>query len=97
MLSFPRTQLGTISDPQDVVLQNTGEIDVAIVIAVAGTNPTEFIVGEADCRNLPVASAPCRFPVQFAPGDFGTRTATIWVHLPTGEVRRVELVGEGGA
>ena len=96
LLTFPRTQLGTISDAQDVILQNTGEIDVAIVIAVAGANPTDFIVGEDDCRNLPAASAPCRVPVQFAPGNFGTRTATIWVHLPTGEVRTVALVGEGG-
>ena len=62
LLSFPRTQLGTISDAQDVILQNTGEIDVAIVIAVAGANPTDFIVGENDCRNLPAALPPAGSP-----------------------------------
>lgn len=94
LLSFPRTQLGTISDAQDVILRNDGEIAVTFVIDVAGANATDFILGDG-CRNL-MAATHCRLPVQFAPSGFGVRTATISVHLPTGDVQSVSLVGEGG-
>ena len=90
LLTF-RTQLGTISEAQDVILQNITESDVVFFFDVAGANPADFILGDG-CRILP-AGGNCRLPVQFAPSDFGVRTATIRVHLPTGEVRGVALIG----
>jgi hypothetical protein len=95
-LNFGNQTVGITSSPQNVTLQNTGNINLTITsIQITGTNSGDF--GEKD--NCPASLTPnnsCQISVTFTPTTTGTRNAAVSVtdNAP-GSPQSVPLTGVG--
>jgi hypothetical protein len=95
-LSFGKQTVGITSSPQNVTLQNTGNIKLTITsIQITGTNSSDF--GEKN--NCPSSLSPnnsCQISVTFKPTTTGTRNAAVNItdNAP-GSTQSVSLTGVG--
>jgi hypothetical protein len=95
-LNFGNQTVGISSAPQTVMLQNIGNINLAIrSIQVAGTNKGDF----AQTNNCPSSLSPnntCNIRATFTPATTGTRDATVTIkdNAP-GSRQSVPLTGVG--
>jgi len=78
-LSFSNQTVGTSSTPQNVFIQNTGNISLSITsIAFAGTNSTDF--SETDnCGTSVGPGGSCTIYVSFTPTGVGGRNASLLI------------------
>jgi uncharacterized repeat protein (TIGR03803 family) len=95
-LNFGNQTVGITSSPQNVTLQNTGNISLTITsIQIIGTNSSDF----NQTNNCPSSLSPnktCQISVTFTPTANGTRNAAISVtdNAP-GSPQSVPLTGVG--
>jgi len=75
--TFPATNIGTTSAPQNFTLANTGSVTLEISsVTLGGPNPSDFTETNTCGTSVNVASH-CTVTVMFAPQAPGTRTATV--------------------
>jgi hypothetical protein len=95
-LSFGKQTVGITSSPQNVTLQNTGNIKLTITsIQITGTNSGDF--GEKNnCPSSLSANNSCQISVTFTPTATGTRNAAVSVtdNAP-GSPQSIPLSGVG--
>jgi hypothetical protein len=95
-LNFGNQTLGISSSPQNVTLQNTGNINLTITsIQITGTNSGDF----AQTNNCPGSVPPnngCQISVTFTPTATGTRNAAVSItdNAP-GSPQSIPLTGVG--
>jgi hypothetical protein len=95
-LNFGNQTVGITSTPQNVTLQNTGNINLTITsIQIAGSNSGDF----AQTNNCPGSVQPngsCQISVTFSPTATGTRNAAVSImdNAP-GSPQSVPLTGVG--
>jgi len=95
-LNFGNQTVGITSSPQNVTLQNTGNINLNITsIQITGTNSGDF----AQTNNCPASLAPnnsCNISVTFTPTAAGTRNAAVSIadNAP-GSPQAIPLTGVG--
>ena len=72
-LTFPNTNVGSISGPLTVSLENTGTatLTVSSIAVSAGTNASQFSIGNDTCITTLAISASCSFTVTFFPTQAG--------------------------
>ena len=107
-IPFPNQRKGTTSAGTDVTVSNTGTGTLNIAtIALAGANPTQFVLGApgsgTPCSLVaatPVApAANCKFSVKFAPTATGAQAASVNITDDSGgtagTIQTVTLSGTG--
>jgi len=107
-IPFPNQRKGTTSAGTDVTVSNTGTGTLNIAtIALAGANPTQFVLGAPSSGTpcslvaaTPVAPAVnCKFSVKFAPTATGAQAASVNITDDSGgtagTIQTVTLSGTG--
>ncbi len=95
-LVFPNTILGTTSDLQTVVLQNTGTAPVNLTSVLLGGNNGTSFQQLSNCGTTLAASASCTVYVAFAPISVAALTGTLtFTDNATGSPQIVALSGTG--
>ncbi len=80
-LSFPTTEVGAISSPQQLILTNAGDVPLTLI----ATSVTQASSGNADfsatnsCGNSLAAHSACAVTIAFNPHTVGLATATLSV------------------
>jgi hypothetical protein len=95
-LTFASQAVGSVSAPQAVTVQNTGNADLHITsVTLSGANPSDFILGNG-CTTPVAPGGTCTLQVSFAPTAGGSRTAQIQIvdDAPTSP-QTVSLSGSG--
>jgi hypothetical protein len=78
-LSFGKVNVGSTSNPKNVVLTNSGSASLAISsINIRGANSSDFS-GTDNCGSSLAAGASCTITVTFTPQATGTRAATVGI------------------
>jgi len=94
-LSFGNQPVGVTSSPQNVILQNTGNIALAVSIGITGTNRANFAQIN-NCGSAVSAGSSCTITVTFTPKAAGTRTASVSINdNAPGSPQTVPLSGVG--
>jgi hypothetical protein len=78
-LNFGSQTTGTTSGTQNLTLANTGNGPMWFTVALAGTNPGDFLLGATSCVSPLAGGQSCLIGVQFKPTTTGARTATVSV------------------
>lgn len=79
-LSFGSHKVGTTSHMQTVTATNVGSVTVNFTgsgIAIAGTDPADYLVSANSCGPSLAAGASCTVSIEFKPTATGTRNATL--------------------
>lgn len=97
-LTFPGTPVGTTSAPQNAILTNTGQANLAITkVSITGVNQSEYSQTNT-CGTSVAAGANCTITVTFTPKASGTRTASVSVtDNAAGSPQKVTLTGTATA
>jgi hypothetical protein len=94
-LEFGPVELGKRSDPQAIVVRNTGNGVAHVSPARVDPAVADFIV-DTDCQGQLQVDASCRIDVSFMPAAAGSREADLIIASDaSGEAPRVRLVGTG--
>jgi len=98
-IAFASTPEGAETAAQVVTVKNSGTAALAITsIAVAGTNPTDFLKTATTCTTTLAAGASCTVSVAFKPLATGALAATLAVtDNAAGSPQSVTLTGTGTA
>jgi len=96
-VSFGNVTSGRLSNSSTVTVKNTGQANLQISdVSIAGTNPTNYVLGQQTCTGGPIApNATCTVNVRFAPHGAGQRVATLAVSNNAGGKLEVALTGTG--
>jgi hypothetical protein len=77
-VSFPTITQGTVSNPINVTVTNSGTAVLNITsVAIGGNNVTDFTTTNTSCTGTIAVKAACTITVTFAPLAAGERTETI--------------------
>jgi hypothetical protein len=95
-LSFGTIAVNTTSAAKTVTVRNTGNVVVpSLALALAGTNPGQFVLATSCPTQLPVGSS-CAASLKFKPGSTGPKSATLQVSAGGGTAKvSVALTGIG--
>jgi hypothetical protein len=79
-LAFRNTSVGAASAAKSVTITNGGDGPLSVSgWSVAGSDPTDFVIGSWGCDGPIGPGARCSFSVYFAPRGVGGRSATLLV------------------
>jgi hypothetical protein len=95
-VNFGDQQVGVVSGPQVVTLQNTGNISLTITsISITGTNAADFAQTN-NCGTSVAAGSSCTVSITFTPAAEGARIGTLAIsdNAP-GSPQTVSLAGTG--
>ncbi len=93
-LTFPTSQVGSTSSPQQLILTNAGDVSLTLITASvtnASTGSADFSATNS-CGNSLAAHSACAITVAFNPHTVGLSTAT----LSIGDVYRAQAVTLSG-
>ena len=94
ILSFPTTQVGSTSSPQQLILTNAGDVALTLIttaVANASTGSADFSATNS-CGNSLAAHSACAITVDFNPHTVGASSAT----LSVGDVYRTQTIALSG-
>jgi hypothetical protein len=100
-VNFGIVPAGTVSGSRQLFLRNIGAVDLMVtVVAVTGTTPDAFPVGDDSCTGKALApGGACAIAVAFAPAAGGAVSAALSVSTsdPLNSLLTAELAGDGDA
>jgi hypothetical protein len=92
-LTFAAQSAGTASAPQTVTILNVGGLSAGVTgITITGTNPRDFILGNACAPSL-AAGGSCQLNVSFSPQAAGGMSRTATLNVASANVATVSLAG----
>ena len=95
-LEFDRIDPGDISDPETVVIQNTGDTELQVSgLGFSGPAAPDFALATEACTDAPLGSGQsCTIDVEFQPSTPGGHTALLQIDIdPLTAPFNVELLG----
>jgi hypothetical protein len=98
-VAFADTPQGTLSAPQTVTVQSTGDAPLRVSRAeTTGTSGDDFLISRDTCTGAAVAvGQSCAVDVRFGPSAAGVRSANLVITDNTGAAGTVALSGTGGS
>ncbi|MFC1857340.1 PKD domain-containing protein [Thermodesulfobacteriota bacterium] len=95
---FPKTLIGAESEPQTLIIENTGQADLSILsIEIAGLDTLNFSLINNGCGSTLPAESSCSLDIVFNPADYGQKSNGLLVHTndPDTPYLNVGLTGMG--
>lgn len=95
-LAFGSVTVGQTSPPQTTTITNVSNVTVTISsIALAGTDPGDYLITNNTCGASLAGSASCSVSVAFKPTLAGSRPANLSIKNNGGSALTVKLTGKG--